>query len=131
MAGTVVVDTVKSSTTGAPTFQNTSGTEIGTLCRAWVNFNGTSGSTYIRASFNVSSITYNSTGDYTVNFTNPMPDTNYGCTFGMRRGTTDSNYKLTYKFGGTLTTSAVQILGQSGSGTTVYDAGIAIVAVFR
>jgi hypothetical protein len=35
------------------------------VCRAWVNFNGTS-------------ITDNGTGDYTVNFTTAMPDANYG-----------------------------------------------------
>lgn len=48
----------------------------GQLCRAWVNFNGTS-SVAIRASFNVSSITDNGTGNYTVNFTTAMPDANY------------------------------------------------------
>lgn len=45
-------------------------------CRAWVNFNGT-GTVAIRASGNVSSISDNGTGDYTVNFTNAMPDANY------------------------------------------------------
>ena len=45
-------------------------------CRAWVNFNGT-GTVAIRASGNVSSITDNGTGDYTVNFTTNMPDANY------------------------------------------------------
>lgn len=45
-------------------------------CRAWVNFNGT-GTVAIRASGNVSSITDNGTGDYTVNFTTAMPDINY------------------------------------------------------
>jgi hypothetical protein len=45
-------------------------------CRAWVNFNGTS-TVAIRASGNVSSITDNGTGDYTVNFTTSMPDANY------------------------------------------------------
>ena len=44
-------------------------------CRAWVNFNGTNGS--IRASGNVSSVTRNGTGNYTVNFTTAMPDANY------------------------------------------------------
>ena len=48
----------------------------GYLCRAWVNFNGT-GTVAIRASGNVSSITDNATGDYTVNFTTAMLDTNY------------------------------------------------------
>jgi hypothetical protein len=45
-------------------------------CRAWVNFDGT-GTPAIRASGNVSSITDNGTGSYTVNFTNAMPDVNY------------------------------------------------------
>ena len=45
-------------------------------CRAWVNFNGT-GTVAIRASGNVSSITDNGTGDYTVNFTTAMADANY------------------------------------------------------
>jgi hypothetical protein len=45
-------------------------------CRAWVNFNGT-GTVAIRASGNVSSITDNGEGDYTVNFTTAMPDANY------------------------------------------------------
>ena len=45
-------------------------------CRAWVNFNGT-GFVAIRASGNVSSITDNGVGDYTVNFTTAMPDANY------------------------------------------------------
>jgi len=46
-------------------------------CRAWVNFNGT-GTVAIRASGNVSSVTKNGTGNYTVNFTTAMPDANYG-----------------------------------------------------
>jgi hypothetical protein len=45
-------------------------------CRAWVNFNGT-GTVAIRASGNVTSITDNGTGDYTVNITTAMPDANY------------------------------------------------------
>lgn len=45
-------------------------------CRAWVNFNGT-GVPAIRASGNVSSITDNGTGNYTVSFSAPMPDANY------------------------------------------------------
>lgn len=44
--------------------------------RAWVNFNGT-GTIAIRASGNVSSITDNGTGDFTVNFTTALPDANY------------------------------------------------------
>jgi hypothetical protein len=46
------------------------------LCRAWVNFNGSS-TVAIRAAFNVSSITDHGTGDYTVNFTTAFADANY------------------------------------------------------
>jgi hypothetical protein len=52
-------------------------------CRAWVNFNGT-GTVAIRASGNVSSITDNGTGDYTVNFTTAMPDNSYAFSGGAR-----------------------------------------------
>ena len=51
----------------------------GNAVKAWVNFNGT-GTVAIRASYNVSSITDNGTGDYTVNFTTAMPDANYAIT---------------------------------------------------
>lgn len=44
-------------------------------CSAWVNFNGT-GTIAIRGSGNVSSITDRGTGQYTINLTNPLPDTN-------------------------------------------------------
>jgi len=49
---------------------------VNTNAQAWVNFNGVSTAT-IRASYNISSVTYNGTGDYTLNFTNAMTDTNY------------------------------------------------------
>jgi hypothetical protein len=45
---------------------------------AWVNFNGT-GTVAIRSSYNVSSITDNGTGDYTVNFATALSDANYVC----------------------------------------------------
>jgi len=44
--------------------------------RAWVNFNGT-GTVAIRAAYNVTSISDNGVGDYTVNFTTALPDANY------------------------------------------------------
>jgi hypothetical protein len=76
---TLSIATIKSQNTLPPAVQNSSGTEIGTFCRAWVNFNGT-GTVAIRASFNVSSITDNGSADYTVNFTTAMPDANYAVT---------------------------------------------------
>jgi hypothetical protein len=78
--GTLKADVIQSDTAGTPPqFNDGNGTQTGTLCRAWVNFNGT-GTVAIRASFNVSSITDNGTGDYTVNFTTAMPDANYAVT---------------------------------------------------
>jgi hypothetical protein len=56
-------------------------------CRAWVNFNGT-GTVAIGASGNVTSITDNGTGDYTVNFSTSMPDSNYSV---VALGNTGSN----------------------------------------
>lgn len=53
-----------------------SGTEITSPIKAWVRFNGT-GTPAIAGSYNVSSITDNGTGDYTINFTTAMADANY------------------------------------------------------
>ena len=52
-------------------------------CRAWVNFNGT-GTVSIRASGNVSSITDNATGNYSVNFTTALSDANYSFVAGAQ-----------------------------------------------
>ena len=59
-----------------PNVLNASGTAPLYACRAWVNFYGT-GTVPILASGNVSSITDNGAGDYTINFTTAMPDANY------------------------------------------------------
>jgi hypothetical protein len=76
MAGTLVITTLSDGT------NSTSATNaIQGSAKAWVNFNGT-GTVAIRSSYNVSSITDNGTGNYTVNFTNAMPNTNY-CTVGV------------------------------------------------
>jgi hypothetical protein len=54
-----------------------SGTAPVYACRAWANFDGTTTVPSVRASGNISSITRNSTANYTVNFTTAMPDVNY------------------------------------------------------
>ena len=81
---TVKAANLQNTGSGAPAFQNSSGTEIGQLCKAWVNFNGT-GTVAIRSSFNVSSITDVNTGYYTINYTNAFADTNY-CVVGTADG---------------------------------------------
>lgn len=70
------VDNIQTYNSNPPVIKNVNGTQIGTFCRAWVNFDGT-GTVAIRQSFNVSSITDNGTGNYTVNLTTAMPDTSY------------------------------------------------------
>ncbi|MAM17517.1 MAG: hypothetical protein CME35_00940 [Gramella sp.] len=79
----------------------TGGINQARIAKAWVNFDG-SGTVAIRASYNVSSITDNSTGNYTVNFTTAMPDTNYSAV--MYTNTTDygmasGNFNNTYTGG--------------------------------
>ena len=61
---------------GLRTALNATGSAPIYACRAWVNFNGT-GTVAIRASGNVTSVTDNGTGDYTVNLTSALEDANY------------------------------------------------------
>jgi hypothetical protein len=99
--------------------------------RAWVNFNGT-GTVAIRASGNVSSITDNGTGDYTVNFTTAMPDANYSVSLscdGYLAGNAPT--VLNTLAGGTYTTSAVRIYSAYSNTTDYQDVARAFVAIFR
>jgi hypothetical protein len=73
------MSTLNLSTLQADTLKSKDNSREFYKCYAWVNFNGT-GTVAIRASGNVSSITDNGTGNYTVNLTSAMPDVNYGCT---------------------------------------------------
>jgi hypothetical protein len=68
-------------TLGSSVLATPTGSAPSYLCRAWVNFNGQS-TPSIRASGNVSSVTKQSTGNYTVNFTTAMPDTSYAAVGG-------------------------------------------------
>ena len=101
--------------------------------RAWVNFNGTSTVT-IRASANVSSITDNDTGDYTVNFTNAMPDVNYSVNTAMGQlGSTNSSNSVTMikDLTAVPTTSAVRIQAALASNGSGIDVERIYIAVFR
>jgi hypothetical protein len=101
-------------------------------CRAWVNFNGT-GVVAIRASGNVTSITDNGTGDYTVNFTTAMPDANYSIV-----GMTGAQAGVSLNVGMTLstdlavpTTSAARIQTRRRDTNGDVDVTYALVSVFR
>ena len=118
----------------APVFQTSNGTEIGRLCRAWVNFDGT-GTPAIRSAFNVSTITDFGTGNYGVNFTNPMPDANYAVatTHSAPGSRALINYNSAYA-GNFETTYYAFIIGFYNSttgGLTANDGSIVTVAIFR
>lgn len=121
--GCVTGDDIANSTIPAAKLGTT---EQSRLCRAWVNFDGT-GTVAIRASYNVSSITDNGVGDYTVNFTTAMPDANY-TTFNFCSTTTGFGFP-TSLLTSQSTTSARIYLGQNAGGAA--DASIVNVAIFR
>jgi hypothetical protein len=100
-------------------------------CRAWVNFNGT-GTVAIRASGNVSSITDNGTGDYTVNFTTAMPDANYCiCATRGQNGNTNPSYVMAVReVSSAPSTSSFTLTTNAATGGQVDSEGV-YVAVFR
>lgn len=135
--GTLTAASIKSAAANTPTeFQDSTGAQIGTLCRAWVNFNGT-GTPAIRASFNVTTIGDNGTGDYTVNFAIAMPDINYSVVCGNGSDVTGSAALQTANPSQAAlnTTLAVRVVsGFMGSGATnrtSTDPAFYNVAVFR
>lgn len=100
-------------------------------CRAWVNFNGT-GTVAIRGSGNVSSITDNGPGDYTLNFTTAMPDVNYtaATTYNLFEVSGGSNSTLQVQ-STTYSTSALRVRAWAGTAGASSDCSICCVAVFR
>jgi hypothetical protein len=116
------------SGTNGVTFPDSTSMQTGQqACKAWVNFNGT-GTVAIRGNYNVSSITDNGTGDYTVNFTTAMPDVNYAGVWG---GTGINVYPALGI--GDITTTWVQttyIRGRYFAATSAIDLASVNVAIF-
>ena len=101
--------------------------------KAWVNFNGT-GVVAMRANFNVSSITDNAEGDYTINFTTALTDANYTATFMLGRDTTNIDVSAAVHPTTLPTSSALRIRTAFTSqvGQTLYaDLTRIMVSVFR
>jgi len=126
------------STLKTSNIQDTSGNNNSTpeeinqgRAKAWVNFNGT-GTVAIRDDFNVTSITDNGTGNYTVSYTNAMPNANYAAVATIGSGSIASSSESTQVIN--LTTTGVQVLvgsdGSSGSTYTYQDASTVCVVVF-
>ena len=105
-------------------------------CRSWVNFNGT-GTVAIRASANVSSITDNGTGDYTINFTTAMTDANYSVAYSCAMWATNNNSSTVLIYGSLAggasgkTSSALRITTGQPQTTTFHDNAEVNVSIFR
>jgi uncharacterized protein (AIM24 family) len=97
------------------------------MCRAWVNFNGT-GTVAINASGNVSSITDNGTGNYTVNFTTAMSDTNY--VTNVTGGIISTSVQSCIPGTGTTATGSIYVFTSNGA-NAASDFGVVNVSIFR
>lgn len=129
VVGTTDTQTLTNKTMTTPNidsaqFATVSGTAPIYPCRAWVNFNGT-GTVAIRASGNVSSITDNGTGDYTINFTTAMPNANYAVSLGstqLNTANTDMGFLIRGTVAAGATTKTTTALRVVNAQITVYTA---------
>ena len=122
MAGKLVIDTLQDGSGNSTSATNA----IQGSAKAWVNFNGATG--VINASFNVGSVTRNGTGDYTVNFTNALADSNYsGVAFPSGQAGTIAPAARGYS----QTTSAFRIQTLNAAQSALQDSNPIGVAIFR
>jgi hypothetical protein len=114
-------------TLGSSVLATPTGSAPAYLCRAWVNFDGT-GTPAIRASGNVSSITDNGTGNYTVNFTTALPDANYNAVFGCR----SDGLRFSLEAGDSpiRTTTSLRVYSLSGANEPIDNAFMSV-SIFR
>ena len=122
------------STLRVTTLATQAGVEVYTA-KAWVNFNGT-GTVAVRASGNVSSITDNGTGDYTVNFTVAMADANYSPAFSTKYRDTAGSIGAVWgeisdkvTISSAMTTSSLRVSATSAG--AFYDIPVFCVSIFR
>jgi hypothetical protein len=131
---TLQVATILSNTaTTPPVFQDSAGTQIGTLCRAWVNFRGL-GTVSIDGAFNVSTVTDVGVGLYRVNFTNALPDINYASVGSASTDAVNKNGFLlptSYATGKTINYTEVTALTGGTALGTPYDPQSVYLAIFR
>lgn len=140
ISGTAASATTASSATSATTataLSTASGSAPSYSARAWVCFNGTNSS--IRASGNVSSISSSTTGEYTVNFSTSLPDSNYAVT-GMVGSPDATRAQIGYGNNssgspGTVPEGVVKLSGSckivTGVGTGAANFGSVSVVFFR
>lgn len=122
MAGALTISTLNDDTGVLATQNGMTG-----IPKAWVSFTGT-GTVTIRGSFNVSSITDNGTGDYTVNFTTALANANY-CAIGTAGySTTSKLYLVQTPYNAVPTTTALRV-AVAGDTSNALDAEYVNVAV--
>ena len=80
--------------------------------KAWVNFNG-SGTVAIRDDYNISSVTDNGTGDYTINISNAMSNANYAYVFGAQYNSNTREMVIQVKPNTQSTTAITLLTGYS------------------
>lgn len=97
------------------------------VCRAWVNFDGTTSPGTIRASGNVSSVTRNGTGDYTVNFSTSMPDANYA----VATGPVDIGDGVGAVQHQSISTGSYRFRTRYNDATNAYNWGTLFISIFR
>lgn len=134
-SGTVTGASTLATTVTSPTFTtpNVDSAQVATvsgtaplyMCRAWVNFNGT-GTVAIRASGNVSSITDNGVGEYTVNFATAMPDANYCTSLSNGDGV---NFDISNRSGSSASGIKIALFRYDAAGFA--DSPYVNVAIFR
>lgn len=120
------------STLRVNTLQNASGAgqpAMAGAAKAWVNFNGT-GTVAIRAGFNVTSITDNGVGLYTVNFTTAMADTNYICVGMSALNDTSSHNRIVGGPYVTPTASAFRLVTSRADTAGIEDQAFVSVSFF-
>lgn len=135
MAGTAVISTIKHDVSGAATtFKDGAGNEIGRFVRTFANFVGSSGTT--NASLNVSSITRNTTGDWTVAFSTSLTDGNYAFSGGVQYNNTGAKSYQNLIFhlvdgSGFVTSTSIRFVTSALASSTLYDTAITTVTITR
>jgi hypothetical protein len=110
------------STIRVDTLTGSDGTSPVTLtkqvaAKAWVSFDGTAASAAARASFGISSMDDNGTGDYDVNLSSAMSDANYAVVVGQGRyneGSYGGQYEISVA---TVATTSLQVFSNTTSAT--------------
>jgi hypothetical protein len=124
MAGTLVANTINTDTGLFSTNNAYTG-----IAKAWVNFGYISSAVSVVNSFNVSSVTRNSTGNYTINFATAMTNANYVLSGGFEAGS-GNNTICIYSSGGigsapTLkSTTQAQVICSGGAAQDPYSASV-------